>query len=135
MHIPCKNAARKPRNNLYVKFLPIAQEKSEKYEKLFRAKKDPWTLTTTKVSFFVQCTKIQLITSQNFDIHTFFSKFLWFFILKCWSKGQIMSRIHLGLPNAYKLMSFDRNINGNRDVKFLIAIIGHCTDHRKLLYK
>ena len=30
-----------------------------------------------------------------------------------------MSRIHLGLPNAYKLMSSDRNINGNRDVKFL----------------
>ena len=30
-----------------------------------------------------------------------------------------MSRIHLGLPNAYKLMSFDRNINGNRDVNFL----------------
>ena len=34
---------------------------------------------------------------------------------------------------AYKLMYFDRNINGNRDVKFLIAIIGHCTDQRKLL--
>ena len=31
-------------------------------------------------------------------------------------------------------MCFDRNINGNRDVKFLIAIIGHCTDQRKLLY-
>ena len=30
-----------------------------------------------------------------------------------------MSTIHLGLPNAYKLMSFDRNINGNRDVKIL----------------
>ena len=39
-----------------------------------------------------------------------------------------MSRIHLSLPNAYKLMCFDRNINGNRDVKFLIGIIGHCTD-------
>ena len=32
-------------------------------------------------------------------------------------------------------MCFDRNINGNRDVKFLIAIIGHCTDQRKLLYQ
>ena len=31
------------------------------------------------------------------------------------------------------LTYFDRNINGNRDVKFLIAIIGHCTDQRKLL--
>ena len=27
--------------------------------------------------------------------------------------------IHLGLPDAYKLMCFDRNIDGNRDVKFL----------------
>ena len=36
-------------------------------------------------------------------------------------------------PTAYKLTCFDRNINGNRDVKFLIAIIGHCTDQRKLL--
>ena len=78
MHIPCKNAARKPRNNLYVKFLPIAQEKSEKYEKLFSAKKDPWTFTTTKVSFFVQCTKIQLITSQNFDIILVLANFFGF---------------------------------------------------------
>ena len=31
-------------------------------------------------------------------------------------------------------MCFDRNINGNRDVKFLIGIIGHCTDQRNLLY-
>ena len=31
-------------------------------------------------------------------------------------------------------MCFDRNINGNRDVNFLIGIIGHCTDQRKLLY-
>ena len=30
-------------------------------------------------------------------------------------------------------MCFDRNINGNRDVKFLIAVIGHCTEQRKLL--
>ena len=30
-----------------------------------------------------------------------------------------MSRIHLSLHNAYKLMCFDRNINENRDVKFL----------------
>ena len=31
----------------------------------------------------------------------------------------MISRIHLILPNAYKLMRFDRNINRNRDVKFL----------------
>ena len=47
----------------------------------------------------------------------------------------MISRIHLNLPNAYKLMCFDRNINGNMDVKLLIAIIGHCTDQRKLLYE
>ena len=46
-----------------------------------------------------------------------------------------MSRIHLSLPNAYTLMCFDRNINGNRDVKFWIGIIGHCTDERNLLYQ
>ena len=40
------------------------------------------------------------------------------FRLKCWFKGQIISRIHLSLPNAYKLMCFDRNINGNRNVVF-----------------
>ena len=31
----------------------------------------------------------------------------------------MISRLHLGLPNAYTLMCLDRNINGNRDVKFL----------------
>jgi hypothetical protein len=30
-----------------------------------------------------------------------------------------MSRIHLGLPNASKLLCLDRNVNRNRDVKFL----------------
>ena len=72
-----------------------------------------------KTSFFAQCTKMQLITLQNFNIQTYFSQFLWFFSLKCWFKGQMISRIHLSLPNAYKLMCFDRNINGNRDAKFL----------------
>ena len=74
---------------------------------------------STKVSFFVQCIKKQLITLQNFNIETCFSQFLWFFSLKCWFKGQIISRIHLILPSEYKLICFDRNINGNRDVKFL----------------
>ena len=31
----------------------------------------------------------------------------------------MISRISLSLPNAYKLMCFDRNINGIRDVEFL----------------
>ena len=81
-----------------------------------------------KVSFFGQCSKMQLIPLQNFIIKTCFIQFLWFFRLKCWFKGQILSRIHLRLPNAYKLMCFDRNINGNRD-----GIFGHCTDQRNLL--
>ena len=66
-----------------------------------------------KVSFFLQCSKMQFITFQKFHIQTCFSQFLWFFSLKCWFKGQIISRIDLSLPNAYKLMCFDRNINGN----------------------
>ena len=43
---------------------------------------------------------------------------LWFQKLKSELKGQIVSKFDLGLRNAYKLMYFDRNINGNRDVKF-----------------
>ena len=61
---------------------------------------------------------MQFITFQNFHIQTCFCQFLCFFSLKCWFKGQIISRIPLSLPNAYKLMCFDRNINGNRDVEF-----------------
>jgi hypothetical protein len=61
---------------------------------------------------------MQLLPLKNFNIKTCFIQFLWFFRLKCWFIGQIISRIHLSLPNAYKLMCFDRNINGNRDVKF-----------------
>jgi len=72
-----------------------------------------------KVRCLYQCSKMQFITFQNFHIQTWFSQFLWFFSLKCWFKGQMMSKIHLSLPNAYKLMCFDRNVNGNRDVKFL----------------
>ena len=77
---------------------------------------------------------MQLIPLQTFIIQICFFRFLWFFRLKCWFKGQIISRTHLRLPNVCKLMCFDRNINGNRDVKFLIWIIGHCTDQRNLLY-
>ena len=78
----------------------------------------PFGVIVSKVSFFGQCSKMQLIPLQNFIIKTCFIQFLWFFRLKCWFKGQIISRIHLSLPNAYKLMCFDRNINGNRDDKF-----------------
>ena len=46
----------------------------------------------------------------------------------------MITRIHLSPPNTYKLMCFDRNINGNSDVKFLNGIIGHCTEGRNLLY-
>ena len=88
----------------------------------------------SKVSFFGLCSKMQIIPIKKFNIKTCFIQFLCSFRLKCWFKGQIISRIHLSLPNAYKLMCFDRKINGNRDVKFLIGIIGHCTDGRKLLY-
>ena len=72
-----------------------------------------------RVSFFGQWSKMQLISLQNFIIKTCFIQFLWFFRLKCWLKGQIISRIHLSLPNEYKLICFERNINGNRDDKFL----------------
>ena len=37
----------------------------------------------TKVSFFLQCSKMQLITSKKFNIKTCFIQFLWFFRLKC----------------------------------------------------
>ena len=47
--------------------------------------------------------------SKILTFKLFFSQFLCFFSLKCWFKGQIISRIHLSLPNAYKLMCFDRN--------------------------
>ena len=86
-----------------------------------------------KVSFLGLCSKMQIIPIKNLNIKKVVPQFLWFFRLKCWFKGQIISRIKLSLTNAYKLMCFDRNINGNRAVKFLIAIIGHCTDQRKLL--
>ena len=87
-------------------------------------------INAVKVSFFGQCSKMQLIPIKNFIIQTCFIQFLWFFRLKCWFKGQMISRIHLCLPKAYKLMCLDRNINGNRDVKFLSGIIGHCTEGR-----
>ena len=35
--------------------------------------------TQSKVSFFVQCIKKQIISLQNFSVQTCFSQFLWFF--------------------------------------------------------
>ena len=35
------------------------------------------------------------------------------------SKGQIVSKCDLGLLKIYKLMYFDRNINGKKDGTFL----------------
>ena len=52
-------------------------------------------LCHTKVSFFVQCIKKQLITLQNFNIQTCFSQFLWFFSIQCWFKGHVISRIDI----------------------------------------
>ena len=37
----------------------------------------------TKVIFFGQCSKMQIIPLQNFIIKTCFIQFLWFFRLKC----------------------------------------------------
>ena len=85
------------------------------------------------MSFFHQCSKMQ-IKIKKFNIQTCFFQFLWFFRLKCWFQGQIIPTIHLILTNAYTQMCFDTNINGKRDVKFLIGIIGHCTHERNLLY-
>ena len=92
------------------------------------AKLHKFRQSKSKVSFCVQCTMMQLIqeliTLQNFSVQSCFSQFLWFVSLKCvslkcWFKGQIISKIHLSLPNACKLMCFNRNINRNRAVKVL----------------
>ena len=52
------------------------------------------TVWLIKVSFFGLCSKMQLIPLQNFIVKTCFIQFLWFFRLKCWFKGQIISIIH-----------------------------------------
>ena len=60
---------------------------------------------------------MQLIPHKKINIKTCSIQFLWFFRLKCLLKGHIISRIQLSRPNAYKLMCFDRNFNGNGNVK------------------
>ena len=80
-------------------------------------KKSPGLSWAIKVSFFGLCSKMQIIPIKKLNIKTCFIQFLWFFRVKCWFKGQIISRIHLSLPYS-KLLCFDKNINGNRDVKF-----------------
>ena len=47
--------------------------------------------TGSKVSFFHHCSKMQIIPLQKLIIQTCFFQFLWFFRLKCWFKGQIIS--------------------------------------------
>jgi len=65
---------------------------------------------------------MQIIPIKNLTFKLAFSNFFGF------SDRNVDLKVHLSLPNAYTLMCFDRNINGNRDVKFWIGIIGHCTD-------
>ena len=65
----------------------------------------------TKVIFFGLCSKMQIIPIKKLNIKKVVLQFLWFFRLKCWFKGQMISRIHLSLPNAYKLMCFDRKFD------------------------
>ena len=48
----------------------------------------------SKISFFLQCSKMLLIPHKKFNIQTCFSQYLGGFRLKCWLKGQIISRIH-----------------------------------------
>ena len=76
------------------------------------AKLHKFRQSKSKVSFCVQCTMMQLIqeliTLQNFSVQSCFSQFLWFVSLKCWFKGQIISKIHLSLHT--KRVCFDRNI-------------------------
>jgi hypothetical protein len=40
-------------------------------------------------------------------------------MLKSEFRNQMVSKFDLGLLNAYKLMYFDRNIDGNKDEKIL----------------
>ena len=74
-----------------------------------------------KVGFLVQCIKKQLTPLQNFNIQTCFSQFLWVFSLNV-DLGQMVSWIHLSLPNACKLMCFDINISEIRNVKLLECV-------------
>ena len=41
--------------------------------------------------------------------------------LKSDSKGQIVAKFDLGLLNIYKLVNFDRNVNGNVDDEILVC--------------
>ena len=70
----------------------LVKEQMEKIDMIRKMAKDysedlntelSFQLPRAKVSFFGECTKMQLITSQNFNIQTCFSQFLWFFSLKC----------------------------------------------------
>ena len=60
-----------------------------------------WYLKSKRVNLFVQCTKMQLITSQNFNIQTCFSQFLWFFGLTLFlpAKGRISPYMSVTWPS------------------------------------
>ena len=47
----------------------------------------------SKVVFFGLCSKMQIIPIKKLNIKKVVPQFLWFFRLKCWLKGQIISRI------------------------------------------
>ena len=74
---------------------------------------------------------MQIIPIKILNIKTCFIQFLWCSRLKCWFKGQIISRTQLSLPNAYKVMCFDRNINGNKDVTILEVWLMSCVTVRE----
>ena len=76
---------------------------------------------------------MQLISFKKFIIKTCLIQFLWFFGLKCRLKGQILSKIHLNLPNEYKLFVFKEMSMKIGMINFLNDIIGYCTDQRNLL--
>ena len=70
-------------------------------------------ITNVKIIIMLKyglCSMMQLIPIMKFNIKTCFIQFLWFFRLKCWFKGQIISRIHLSLPNAYRWKTFNSTI-------------------------
>ena len=46
----------------------------------------------SKVSFFLQCSKVRLIPLKKINIQACFFQFLWFFKSKWWFKGQIIYR-------------------------------------------
>ena len=95
-----------PINKQSITPAPICQEKNLLRHTEVKVCANGEIVVLSKVVFFCQCSKMQSISFKKFIIKTCFIQFLWVFRLKCWLKGQIISRIHLSLPNEYKLMCF-----------------------------